>query len=35
MNLDPLTLLTLATVAWWGRWLIGLARADWLPEDRE
>lgn len=35
MHLDPLTLLTLAALAYWGRWLIGLARADWLPEDGE
>lgn len=35
MQLDPLTILTLATLAWWGRWLLKLARADWLPEEEE
>lgn len=31
MQLDPLTILTLATLTWWGRWLLKLARQR-LPE---
>lgn len=29
------TILAVAAAILWGRWLIGLARADWLPEDGE
>lgn len=32
MQLDPLTLITLATLAWWGRWLLKLARQP-LPDE--
>lgn len=34
MTIDPLTLITLATLAWWGRWLLKLARQR-LPDEPE
>ena len=34
MQLDPLTLITLATLTWWGRWLLKLARQP-LPDETE